>query len=162
VGVEVAVGVAVAVEAGVEVGVGVKVAVGVGDAVVVDVGVRVAVEVGVEVAVGIAVAVGVSVGTGLWELVELSVLIAPTVVALEVIVLFAPSSTDEPQPARTSRQASTRAVITVRCRIVLGHTEPDKKSVWLVDPSGVSTPKKRCQKNPDAQSLVIQGGLVTK
>lgn len=72
-------------------------------------------------------------------LVELSVLIAPTVVALEVIVLFAPSSTDEPQPAKRSRQASTRAVITVRCRIVLGHTGPDEKNVWLTDLNGVFT-----------------------
>jgi hypothetical protein len=111
--------VAVAVEVGVEVGVGVEVAVGVGDAVAVDVGDRVAVEVGIVVAVEVAVAVGVSVGTGLWVLIELSVVTDPTVVALEVIVLFAPSSTDEPQPARTSRQASTRTVIAVRCRIVL-------------------------------------------
>ena len=52
-------------------------AVGIDDAVAVDVGVCVAVEVGIAVAAEVAVAVGVSVGTGLWELVELSVVIAP-------------------------------------------------------------------------------------
>ena len=139
VGVSVGVEVAVAVEVGVEVGVGVGVAVGVDDAVAVDVGDRVAVEVGVGVAVVVAVAVEVSVETELWVLVELSVVIGPTVVALEVIVLFAPPSTDELQPARTSRQASTRTVTAVRCRIVLGHTRRDEKSVWLIDLNGVFT-----------------------